>query len=515
MVQPSETALRGKRHMHINFAETACAGSHMGIGQWKRPGDMTRFKDRLDYYVWMAKTAERGKVTAIFFADTYGFFDTFMGSPDPQLRAGTHTGQIDPVTIVGAMAQATKSVGFALTGSTTYLRPFILARTWGSLDHVTDGRIGWNVVTSFGETTAKQMGYKEQMSHDERYEAAHEFMDIVYQLWEKCWEDGVQQWSVEPEMAYDPSKFNKITFDGKYHQFEGYGQTHPSPQRTPVLFQAGNSTAGIDFAGKHAEAIYCGSPKIPGLRDYSKKVRAAAVAHGRDPYDIKLFASMTPIIGRTVEEAEAKKKEYWENSSWQGGLAHFCGYSGIDLSNAPLDEPFDFDGGDLNKAQIQGFVKAFRTIAGDRMWTPREIGKAFAFGALVPKPTGTPEMVADMMEEWFYECDVDGFNLSYFSNPDSFEDIVDLLVPELQKRGIYWDDYPVPGGTFRENMHQVPGEPNIPLRHPGAVHKYNYEELKAKDASKEPTDTGAAGEPVADAKQNTTEPKVAEITVVA
>lgn len=142
---------------------------------------MTRFKDRLDYYVWMAKTAERGKITSIFFADTYGFFSTFMGSPAPQLMAGTHTGQIDPVSIVGAMAQATTSVSFALTGSTTYLRPFLLARTWGSLDHITDGRIGWNVVTSFGEGTAKQMGYKEQMSHDQRYEAAHEFMDIVYE----------------------------------------------------------------------------------------------------------------------------------------------------------------------------------------------------------------------------------------------------------------------------------------------------------------------------------------------
>jgi alkanesulfonate monooxygenase SsuD/methylene tetrahydromethanopterin reductase-like flavin-dependent oxidoreductase (luciferase family) len=231
-------------------------------------------------------------------------------------------------------------------------------------------------------------------------------------LWEKCWEDGIQTWSVEPEMAYDPSKLNKITFDGtsqtipfffksssnilegKYHKFEGYGQTHPSPQRTPVLFQAGNSKSGIDFAGKHAEAIYCGSPKIAGLRDYSKAIRASAIAHGRDPYDIKLFASMTPIIGRTLEEAEEKRRIFEENTSWQGGLAAVCGYTGVDLSKQPLDEPFDINAAEFQNAQIQGFIKALKTVAGDKAWTPRMLGHAFAFGALVPKPFGTPEMVA-------------------------------------------------------------------------------------------------------------------------
>lgn len=199
---------------------------------------------------------------------------------------------------------------------------------------------------------------------------------------------------------------------GKYHKFSGYGQTHPSPQRTPALFQAGSSKAGIDFAGKHAEALYCGNPTIPPLLAYTKAVRAAAVKHGRDPSTIKCFASATPIIGRTLEEAQEKYRIAEANVSWQGGLAAFCGYSGIDLSKHPLDEPFKTDDADLGNAQIQGFLKAFRTISGDKPWTPRMVGHAFAFGAIVPKPVGTPEMVADELEKWFYEADVDGFNLS-------------------------------------------------------------------------------------------------------
>lgn len=151
---------------------------------------------------------------------------------------------------------------------------------------------------------------------------------------------------------------------------------------------------------------------MAGLKEYAKNVRAACVTHGRDPYDVKLFASMTPIIGRTLEEAQEKKRIFEANTSWQGGLAAVCGYTGVDLSKQPLDEPFNINAAEFQNAQIQGFVKALKTISADKEWTPRMLGQAFAFGALVPKPFGTPEMVADMLEEWFYECDVDGFNLS-------------------------------------------------------------------------------------------------------
>jgi alkanesulfonate monooxygenase SsuD/methylene tetrahydromethanopterin reductase-like flavin-dependent oxidoreductase (luciferase family) len=199
---------------------------------------------------------------------------------------------------------------------------------------------------------------------------------------------------------------------GKYHKFSGYGQSHPSPQRTPVLFQAGSSSAGIAFAGKHAETLYCGGAHIPPLLAYTKKICASALAQGRDPSNIKAFAAVTPVIGRTVEEAWEKFRIAEAAVSWEGGLAAFCGYSGVDLSKFPLDEPIEFDDNAMSNAPLQNFLKTFKTIDPDKKWTPRQIGHSFAFGTNVPKPVGTPEMIADFLEEWLDGADVDGFNLS-------------------------------------------------------------------------------------------------------
>lgn len=251
---------------------------------------------------------------------------------------------MDPVCLVSAMAAVTKSVSFGITGSTSYLNPFILARTWSTLDHLTRGRISWNVVTSYSNSAARAMGQEQVLPSEERYRAAHEFMDLVYQIWEDSWEDGAQKWQVEPEMAYDPDKIHRIEFRGKYHKMSGYGQVHPSPQRTPVLFQAGASKSGIDFAGKHAEGIYTDLSTIESMRTYTKAVRAVAATNGRDPSTIKFFAAIMPIIGRTVEEAVAKYEAAKKNISVEGGLAKFSSYTNVDMSQFPLDEPFNFEG---------------------------------------------------------------------------------------------------------------------------------------------------------------------------
>lgn len=199
--------------------------------------------------------------------------------------------------------------------------------------------------------------------------------------------------------------------DGKYYKFSGFAQTHPSPQRTPALFQAGASKAGIAFAGKHAEGIYCGVPTIPGLLKYSKSVRQAALDAGRDPQSIKLFSGICPIIGRTEEEAWAKHARYMKNTSWQGGLASFCTLTGVDLSKYGLDEPFNFDDEDLAGAGIQGIFNNFKMVEKDKPWTPRMVGEKVGFGGFGPMPVGTPAQVADVMEKWFVEADIDGFNI--------------------------------------------------------------------------------------------------------
>jgi alkanesulfonate monooxygenase SsuD/methylene tetrahydromethanopterin reductase-like flavin-dependent oxidoreductase (luciferase family) len=210
---------------------------------------------------------------------------------------------------------------------------------------------------------------------------------------------------------YSPRVILISTAPGKYHKMTGYAATHPSPQRTPTIFQAGASKAGVAFAGKHAEGIYCGVPTIEGLRKYSQSVRDAARAAGRDPSSVKLFSGFCPIVGRTEEEAQEKYARYKANASYLGGLANFCALTGVDLSKWALDEPFDFEDAELAKAGIQGIFNNFKMVEKDKVWTPRTVGIQVAMGSFGPMPVGTPAQVADVMEKWFVEADIDGFNL--------------------------------------------------------------------------------------------------------
>ncbi len=287
------------------------------------------------------------------------------------------------------------------------------------MDHVTNGRIGWNVVTSYSNSSARAMGQDAVMAHDTRYEAADEFMELEYRLWEGCWEDGAQIFDVKKGpfgTAYDFSKIHKLEFQGKFHKLAGIHQTHPSPQRTPLIFQAGASAAGIEFAGKHAEGLFCGGASIPRTKDFMKQVQEVAVAHGRNPGDVKFFLGITPILGKTIEEAQAKLEAARANCHVIGGLARIGGILGVDLSGYPLDEPFEFKG---EKSEI-GIHSAIENLKAhpdidqygkERPWTPRKLGEIMALGGQGPMPVGTPEMVADVFQKWFEEAGVDGFNV--------------------------------------------------------------------------------------------------------
>lgn len=355
------------------------------------------------------------------------------------------------------------------------------------------------------------MGKEEVMPHDERYLAAEEYMEIVYRyippppppkkknttktprdrLWEQSWEDGAQTWQTDPEMAYNPRKIHKINFSGDYFKISAFHQTHPSPQRTPLLYQAGSSKSGIAFGGKHAEAIFCANPTISSCKKYTTAVRLKAVLEGRSPSSIKFFLGIMPIIGRTIEEAEAKYERAKKYVSINGGLARFSGFTNVDLSQYGVDEEFDFEG-THHENTIQGVIDNIKVIGEEKVFTPRIVAEMFALGGSGPRPVGTPEMVADFFEEWWREGDLDGFNVNCtfptstdciiyvpeligadVTNPGSFEDVVELLIPELQKRGIYWNDYAVPGGTARENLYGKEGEKLLALEHPGAKFRWN------------------------------------------
>ncbi|RDW76114.1 DszA family xenobiotic compound monooxygenase-2 [Coleophoma crateriformis] len=426
---PSKTP---QKRIQLSFLETCCTGGYMASGQWRSPSDNGKTKDRLKYYMDMARLAEKGKISCIFFADWYAGFDVYTDSMDPMLKAGHQVAHLDPIPIISAMASVTDTVAFAATASTSYVNPYILARQYSTLDHLTDGRVGWNIVTSWSKSAAKALGQDDVIPHDERYVIADEYMDLVYKLWESSW-------------ASDSASA------GKYLKCSARNQVHPSPQRTPVLFQAGTSKTGSAFAAKHAEAVFLNTATVEQAAKVIKDMRVAAAAGGRDPTSLKFFPCIVPIIGRTSEEAQEKLAAAKKNADYIAGLGQFSGYTGIDMSQFPLDEPFAID--EKGTTAIQSVFRALEASnTTGAPWTPRTLGQQMALGGLHPCPVGSAEEVADVFQEWVNIADCDGFNIAYVSNPGSFEDVVEILRPELVKRGLMWEDYDVPGGTFRENL---------------------------------------------------------------
>jgi alkanesulfonate monooxygenase SsuD/methylene tetrahydromethanopterin reductase-like flavin-dependent oxidoreductase (luciferase family) len=232
----------------------------------------------------------------------------------------------------------------------------------------------------------------------------------MHSLWEGSWEDGCKTWDAE-KGAYNPEKIHKINFNGIHHKTSAYGAAHPSPQRTPVLFQAGASTAGKEFAAKHAEAVFVGGSKPSETAPYVKAIRAAAAANGRDPNHIKVFPQITPILGRTVEEAQAKYEKYKACVDYEGGLAKLSGYLNIDLSQFPLDEPIVIDSSKKSDNSIHAIMDIIKNYEG-QVVTPRFLGEKMAFCGFGPMPVGTPDMVADVLEDWVNNADIDGFNVA-------------------------------------------------------------------------------------------------------
>ncbi|KAK9770964.1 putative Luciferase-like domain-containing protein [Seiridium cardinale] len=463
---------RPKKRIYLNFFDHGCTGSHMSPGQWRGEGDKGTTKDSLEYWINLAKLAEKGKISFIFLADSYNTHEIYGGSSDYMLRAGAHTATLDPFTVVPAMAAVTKNVGFGLTASTSYMTPYALARSFSSLDHLTKGRVAWNVVTSWSKSAAKALGYDDVVPHDQRYEVADEFMDIMYKFWESSWADGSAVFDKETRTAFDPAKVKKINHHGKYLNASALGPLHPSPQRTPVIFQAGTSKAGSAFAAKHAEAIYVGGLVPAQTKGSIASIRAAAAERGRDPKSLKFFVGISCILGRTIEEAQVKYEVAKENADIVGGLAQFSGYTGIDLARFPLDDVFELKDAP-GDAAVHTFLENFNKATGNsEPWTPRKLGEKMALGGFHPLPVGTADIVADEFERWIDEADVDGFNIAYITTPGSQEDIVEYLVPELVQRGLMWEDYEVEGGSLRENLYSTPGQKELPEDHYG--HKFKW-----------------------------------------
>lgn len=419
-----------------------CVG-HLNGGLWRHPADQAhRYKDQ-DYWVELAHIAERGKLDAIFIADVLGMYDVYGGGPDASIREAMQTPVNDPLHIIPTMAYVTSHLGFASTYSTTYTHPFMLAQKFSTLDHLTDGRIAWNIVTSYLSHAAKNLGLENRVPHDERYQQAEEYMEVLYKLWEESWEDDAVIRDVERGLYTDPAKVHTIDHKGKYFDVPGPHVCEPSPQRTPVLYQAGQSDRGRAFAAKHAEAVFTIYPTEEMVKEYIDDVRSRALKNGRDPEHIKIFPGVVPIVGETEAVAQAKYEAYKELASPDAAFAHTGGTTDIDFSQYNPDQIVrDID---VETEGVKGIVDILSASlpgeSGNNEWTIEDVGKSAALGSFCPVVVGTPDVIADWLEHWFKELGADGFNIVELVHSGTVRDFVEMVVPELQRRGLFRKEY--------------------------------------------------------------------------
>lgn len=387
----------------------------------------------------------------------------------------------DPTIPISAMAAVTKNLAFAITASTSFEPPFLLAKRFSTLDHFTRGRLGWNIVTGWKKAAFKAIGMDSPIDHDERYLQADEYLRVLYKLWEGSWSPEAIIEDAANDAYADPDRIRTIHHHGKYYDLDTRHIVDPSPQRTPLLFQAGTSAAGSSFAAAHAEAVFVSAHSPSALRPKVQAIRDLAARRGRDPRSVKFFATFTPVLGRTDEEARRRHGELRRYASVVGGLVLFSGWTGIDVSRVPLDQEMTA-ADSLEAHKVRGLLETLMAAPGGAgeeeevpRWTPRAVGERACIGGLGPVAVGSPATVADEMERWVREADVDGFNIGYVTTPGTFEDVVDLLVPELRRRGVY------PGPleeqlTARERIYGK-GQKGLRDDHAGSRYKYDvYQE---------------------------------------
>ena len=448
-----------QKRIHLNAFSMNCV-SHIQHGLWTRPDTRQLEFNRLEPWIELAQLLEKGGFDALFLADVIGTYDNYRGSAETSIAEAMQIPVNDPMMLIPAMAHATKHLGFAFTSSVLQALPFTFARQASTLDHLTQGRLAWNVVTSYLPNAGTNLGYDGLPPHDERYARAEEYLDVTYKLWEGSWEDDAVLSDTARGIYADPAKIHPINHSGKYYQVAGPHLCEPSPQRTPLLFQAGSSDRGREFAAKHAECVFIYA-SLRNLRDTTsiiEDIRARAVRQGRQGEDILFFQGVTPVVGGTEAEAKAKEAEYIEQGSVEGGIAHMSGTIGVDLGVIDLDVPLD----SLEINAMQGIIKGLIDSAPDKSLTFRDLVRKRSSGRFL---TGTPEQIADTFEAW-HEAGVDGFNIVYAVTPGTFADFIDGVVPVLRRRGLVQSEYAP--GTLREKIF---GRKLLPESHAAAAYR--------------------------------------------
>ncbi|HCA5133756.1 TPA: LLM class flavin-dependent oxidoreductase [Acinetobacter baumannii] len=461
------------KRISFNAFEMNCI-AHQSPGLWRHPQDRSvEYKD-LEYWTDLAQILERGFFDGIFIADVLGIYDVYHQSAEHALTGAVQVPVNDPLQIVPAMAAVTKHLGFGVTTSISFEHPYPFARRISTLDHLTKGRVGWNIVTSYLESGSKNLGLKTQVNHDNRYDIADEYLEVLYKLWEGSWEEGSVLRDRESGIFADHKKVHPIQHEGKYFTVPGIHICEPSPQRTPVLYQAGASSRGQKFASQNAECVFIAAPSKIATKKVVQGIRQKLVQEGRDPYSVKIYALLSIVTDETDAKAQAKFKEYQSYGSYDGALTLLSGWSGVDFSQYQPTDKVEY----IQTNAIQSLLDSYVNADPERVWTIEEIANWNSLGGNGPVLVGSAETVSDALQQWVEDTDVDGFNLAYILAHQTFADVVEFIVPELQKRGVYQTSYAQ--GTLREKLFGA--GPYLPENLRGAKYR-NLKELKLAEAS--------------------------------
>jgi FMN-dependent oxidoreductase (nitrilotriacetate monooxygenase family) len=405
-------------------------GEH--LTSWRLPSARPEAFLDLDYYVDFARTAERGRFDTIFLADELYVWDRFDSGVE-------HSSNIrpEPFTLLGALSVVTERIGLAATISTTYNEPYHAAREIASIDFLSRGRAGWNLVTSTSDEEARNFGRDRQLDHATRYERGREFVEVVQGLWDS-WDDDAFRYDKAGGYFADRSKLHTLDHRGPHFSVRGPLNLARPPQGYPVLFQAGASPAGRDLAAATAQAAFVINGPLRRCQEVYADIRARAVGHGRRPADIRVLPMLMPVIGATEGEARAKADELFALTPERLALDLVSHYLELDLSGRDLDEPLDVAVDANSTEQSRSFYERVASIAADRSVTLRQVYRHL-FDERVQ--VGTPEQLADHMQDRFDHAGADGFIVMSAYLPAGLNEFVDQVVPELQRRRLFRTDY--------------------------------------------------------------------------
>ncbi|MDQ0470746.1 LLM class flavin-dependent oxidoreductase [Labrys wisconsinensis] len=447
--------------IRLNAFEMNCV-AHQSPGLWRHPRDRSHEYNRLPYWIELAQTLERGLFDGLFLADVLGIYDVFGGGPEAALRHATQVPVNDPLLLVPAMAQATRHLGFGVTVNLSFEPPYPFARRMSTLDHLTEGRIGWNVVTGYLDSAAKGAGRDRQTAHDDRYAVAEDYMELVYKLWEGSWADDAVVADKAAGLFTRPERVRRVAHEGHF-RLDALHLSEPSPQRTPVIYQAGTSPAGRTFAARHAECVFMSGPSKTVVAPRVAAIRELAAGLGRDGAGILMFTLATAIVAPTDAAAADLLAEYRRYADPEGALTLMSGWTGIDFSRLDPDEVVEHVQNEAGRSALENITRADP----GRRWTVREVGEHVSIGGIGPIFVGSPTTVADQMESWVEETGIDGFNLAFAVRPETFAAVSDLLVPELQRRGRYKSAYAE--GSLRRKLF---GRDRVDDSHAAARHRF-------------------------------------------